>query len=381
MRNKNFKKLSLALSTLISSVLFFVIGMGTSFASPATCTWTGGGDGTSWNSASNWSCTSGTIPANGDNLVFNQGTLSSNATINNNISGLQINDISFTGGSGLDFTLNGDPITLAAGITDTGNANVINLGITLSGNQTFNADSLDTLGSINLGTYNLALTGDGYELSGALSGTGTLSINGTGSYMNTSSPSLSTPVQVNGGLVYANIATNDAFGTGGAVVANGATVEVLITASGTYPANAPLTVGGSGSGSAAQVKFDNSSGGSATVNYSGNIKLVANAQVNLVSTNLDIIGTVSGCGYTISSSTGSTGTLSGNLNGSCTSPTNGSNSGTTNTSSNSSSSAKDPDTGYGSPSKTPLSVIMLGLASLSLVCLGLRLANQPKRNV
>ena len=89
----------------ISSPLSFAAG---------TDTWVGSTDA-NWNTAGNWTTSGGsTPPANGDSLVFGAAG-SSGLSLNNNISGLTVNKLTFNSGAS-SFTFGGNTFTLGGGI-------------------------------------------------------------------------------------------------------------------------------------------------------------------------------------------------------------------------------------------------------------------------
>src|SRR5688572_19721987 len=96
---------------------------------PATLTWVGDVDdnwGTNIAGNTNWS--GNQIPQDGDSLIF--AVTGSNHTNSNNIAGLALVSITF---SGSDYDIDGIAITLSGGISDTSSAgeNVLDLAIAL----------------------------------------------------------------------------------------------------------------------------------------------------------------------------------------------------------------------------------------------------------
>jgi len=100
----------------------------------ATLTWSGTGSNNNWNDSGNWGSVS--TPTNGDILIF---PAAQPRLINsNNIVGLILNQIRFTGASG-GYQIYGNAITLTNGIeaTNTGGMNVISNNITLGSSGDF----------------------------------------------------------------------------------------------------------------------------------------------------------------------------------------------------------------------------------------------------
>jgi hypothetical protein len=377
MLNTRIKKLTKLFVAFISfdAFIILILGTGTIYASPAICTWTAYGGSINWSDTNNWSCTSGTVPEDGDSLVFNQDILSASVSINNDISNLQLSNISFTGSGVADdtYTMSGNSITLSGGITDTSSrgGNDVGVPISLVSNQSFTTNHTDFLGNISLGSNNLTLSGNsGFTLLGQISGTGSLNVDSTDTTMiEANNTSFSGPVNINDGRTIVNVSNTDPLGTGVVTVANDATLQISINSAGTYTVSNPITLGGIGDGSSGQIDVENFGAGTDNVNLTGNVTLTANTDVSLSSANLDVAGNVSGCNYLINKTSGSVGTLSGILTGSCP---------TTNPSATSTSnSAQAPNTGYGSPHNDSLDLTISILGAISLVC-GIRLLYKYK---
>jgi hypothetical protein len=127
-------------------------------ASAETDTWSGGGDGTSWNQAANWSDNNSAAPVNGDSLVFGN---VAGSTLNDNLGGaLTTYGISF---SQSGYTLN------------TGNASSIFLSGQSVGYETGIYNGSGGFNTVNLnlnldwGYYTFAdYSGNGFALNGTL---------------------------------------------------------------------------------------------------------------------------------------------------------------------------------------------------------------------
>lgn len=101
---------------------------------PLSFAWNG--TSANWSVASNWG---GTTPGNGSLLLFN-GTPSVTTT-NNNLTNLGVSGIVFNSGSAA-FTHGGNSITLGGDIVNySTNTQTLNIGMTLSGNRTFNVQA------------------------------------------------------------------------------------------------------------------------------------------------------------------------------------------------------------------------------------------------
>ena len=92
-----------------------------------TCTWTGGGADSNFNTTGNWNCSvdgAAAVPENGDSLEFGVSILTTNETITNDITGLSVAGITRSGDSGIDdqftYTVDGNDITLTGPIVGAG---------------------------------------------------------------------------------------------------------------------------------------------------------------------------------------------------------------------------------------------------------------------
>ena len=142
----------------------------------ATKTWDGGGADSNWTTAANWS--TDVAPVTGDDLVFPADT--PQQSNNNNFFFLtSFRSITVEGGT---YTFAGNPIRLTNGLTVTSGTQTFNFAITLSGPQTFFADTGATVTVVilSLGSSPLTIDGAGITGIGLLSGSGSIVKNGTG---------------------------------------------------------------------------------------------------------------------------------------------------------------------------------------------------------
>ena len=138
--------------------------------------WDGGGADANWNTAANWS--TDVAPVTGDDLVFPADALQQ-ANNNNFFFLTSFRSISVEGGA---YTFSGNPIRLTNGITVTTGTQTFNFAITLSGAQTFFADTGATTTIVILSVGSSALTFDGPGITGIglISGSGSVTKNGPG---------------------------------------------------------------------------------------------------------------------------------------------------------------------------------------------------------
>jgi len=172
-------------------------------ASAAVRTWDGGGTDANFSTAANW--VGDVAPSPGDDLVFP--AVAAQYTANNSFFFLtSFNSITFEGGA---YTLTGNPLRLASGLNVLSGSQTINLAVTLTASQMFNASSgaSATIVVLSVGSFTLTIDGGGTIGIGLISGSGPVIKNGLGAAAIIAASSFSGPITVNGGVfvVDANI--------------------------------------------------------------------------------------------------------------------------------------------------------------------------------
>jgi autotransporter-associated beta strand protein len=155
-------------------------------ANAANCTWTGGGTNSNWSTSANWS-NCGTVPVNGDSLIFPNGAarLANNNDLVKLMAGqLQLNGLNYViTGNSIGVSLGISASVPAGGLTDV--APSFGPGVVLEdAAQTFQcsgAKPLKLTGNVNLNGLALTVTGTcNTNLAGNVIGTGSLTKQGTG---------------------------------------------------------------------------------------------------------------------------------------------------------------------------------------------------------
>jgi|GEM_PF-3560704 len=298
-------------SLMAVGMLALVIGLcPLNTAQAAVCTWTGNVSNT-WDVPGNWSCAGG--PLTGDSLVFPE--FAANKTMNHNIVNLSVSSIAFTGSSG-GYTLAGSgdlTITGSVAITSSANRPSVNT-LTLTGAINFGAATatidtsvlsgqggeLDINGPLNLNGSVLTFVWDSTvpttNITGAISGSGGLTVNGTGADVGlklAGNNSFTGPVVVNGGDL--ELSHPNALGAGGSL-ANGTTINgggTLVI--GVDIANEHLTLesgAGEGGNGMIQVRDAYVWGGPVVLNGDG----ASTSFFNLLGTRITFTGPMSGAG-------------------------------------------------------------------------------------
>ncbi|MBK8464675.1 MAG: hypothetical protein IPL32_02485 [Chloracidobacterium sp.] len=142
----------------------------------ATKTWDGGGADANWTTAANWS--TDIAPVAGDDLIFP--AAAAQHTNNNNFFFLtSFRSITVEGGT---YTFGGNPIRLTNGMIIDSGTQTINFAITLSGAQTFFAGTgaTATIVILSVGSSPLTIDGAGIVGIGLISGSGSVTKNGSG---------------------------------------------------------------------------------------------------------------------------------------------------------------------------------------------------------
>lgn len=230
--------------------------MGTcSLSVAADFTWNGGGADDNWTTGANWG---GVAPGAAQTLVFS-GT-NRPTPFNNNTAGWSVFGIRFQEDAG-SFALSGNSITLTSGVTNTsGNEQILDLGMTMSGNLTFNTAVGDIVSNVGIGGTSILRK----------EGLGTLTLKGT----NTWSGGV---FHLGGRVVYdhtggGTFPTTNTFYFGtytapGLVLANTATLELK----GTTSASLPTVNAGSYTNAANTITLDsNVTATISSMTFSGN---------------------------------------------------------------------------------------------------------------
>jgi hypothetical protein len=288
------------------------------FASAASLQWTGGGDGTTFADTANWS--TGAVPQNGDNVTFDITGLTEQKVLNNDISGLSLAGITFTGNAAnyYAYTLQGNALTLSGNVQNTitgANADYVTPSIqnnlTLAGPVTVSKVNIGTTGTtLNLQANQLTFSGAagcGTSLTSNLSGSGMLNITGAKINVSGANASYTGPINITGS---ASIGA-DSFGTSaqGTTVSGAGTLAVVHTTNKTSAE--PFTLGGTGWIGATQNYISGCAGGSgpaSTLTLTGGVTLTSNFLYN-GENNLKINAPYTANGHTFTVKSGAEGTL------------------------------------------------------------------------
>ncbi len=272
-------------------------------AGPFTCTWTGGGDGTSFSDAANWSgCNSAAPqPADNDDLVFDNSSLSNTGFLEDDISGLVVGNINFSGSNDTYAyaitSSNNYPITITDGVTDSTTVGYtgISTPLIISGDQTFSVASNTNFSSLQ-GSSNVSITGGGTASFYDNALTGPLN-----SYTGT--------VSSNNSIIELGAFSDTNFTSSGAVAVSGTAALDLFNNDGgksntphqvTY--NIAVSLGGNGVGKLGALNLDGNQDTNTTNTLAGAITLTSDVQVTATGSNtLNISGAVTYNSHSISS--------------------------------------------------------------------------------
>jgi len=164
-------------------VMQFQSGM---VAFAAAKTWDGSAGDNLFSTGANWS--GNTAPVNGDSIIFDVTGLGANTTITNDIVGLSLVGINFSGdNANFDYTLTGSPLSVSGSIIETSTDNhatnahipVINLNLTLTGPTILDNVVVAFGTTLNTNGNSLTLNADSNTTCAATSVSGSLTGNGT----------------------------------------------------------------------------------------------------------------------------------------------------------------------------------------------------------
>jgi len=209
------KSISVVLASIVV-VVAVLVAVNPAFA--ATKTWDGGGGNNNFSTAANWSGDS--VPVNGDALVFDATGLTSDVTLNNDLTGLSLTGITFAGvGDTGDYILTGNAVNIQGTIgQDAGDFGgyrpQIQLNLNFSGNVTVDTVEIGQLSTITMNGHNLTLTTPSNpgnfcgvaNIGAAVNGNGAIQVlSGTGSFGGggSGSSSFTGPIIVGSGAHFA----------------------------------------------------------------------------------------------------------------------------------------------------------------------------------
>ena len=153
-------------------------------AAGQTCTWTGSGSDSKFSTAANWSNCNSDVPQTGDTIAFNVSSLSNDTTLTNDISGLSVGGITFSGTNAnwKNYIISGQLLTVTGDITNTATdggspadpvQSVISTPLVLGADVTVSEVAIN--GAVTTGGHTLTLSTAftcGLSMSGAISGAG-----------------------------------------------------------------------------------------------------------------------------------------------------------------------------------------------------------------
>jgi autotransporter-associated beta strand protein len=167
-----------SLKRAVIGVLIACVAVTVMTAGATTLTWTGGGVTANWSDADNWD--TGTTPITGVDLIFDGTTQQENV---NDIGNSTLSRISSLTVNVDGFIISGNPLELGGSWSVTGNTtwainSTLNQAISIT---SVTGGTLTLSGTLNNNSYLLTLLGGGnFTFSGAISGSGGLTLNGTG---------------------------------------------------------------------------------------------------------------------------------------------------------------------------------------------------------
>lgn len=322
-----FSSAILAFSSLLTLAVPGVV-----HAAGNTCTWTGATD-LKFSTAGNWTNCGGVAPQNGDNLVFDITSLTADATLNNDLTGLSTGTMTFSGSNAgyYKYIITGNALTLGGDITDSADVNndldldvslgtdvtVTNTGTTYGlgfGNvNDTTAHTLDTQG------HSLTIGGSGADCGltvfNKLVGAGnfTSNLSNGGVYLDANSDTFTGGVTVNGGVLILD--QNAGLGNTSGVIVNAGSLALTMAQDKTF--NFPLSLSGSGVSQydgtlIANGSFGFCGGGGGPAVYTATLSgpVTLNSDITYSGAfNTKVTGTYTDNGHKVTNLAGSTGTF------------------------------------------------------------------------
>lgn len=317
------KSAKLTLATLMAVSSLLVITITPAFA--AVKTWTGTAGDNKFSTANNWN--GNAVPQNGDSLTFSNASLVADKILTNDMTGLSLVGLSFTGTSNNNsFKITGNPLTVSGTISAV-NVSVAKGGtidtdlilsgdITLSGNLYLGNDS--TQRTITTQGHGIMIGSGDYctvTVASALSGSGSLTANGYAMF-GTASPNYTGGVTINnnGGITYA---TTSVVGQTSLITVNNGGYVYLGLDGADRTMNTPLKLAGPDALMVTVKKASNHCGGASeappqkkTLTLAGSLELTGDAKYYGYYADLKITGTYTSNGHSFSIVTSSTGNIS-----------------------------------------------------------------------
>lgn len=298
------KRIISGLSAVVLSISsLFVFAPVLVSAAADTCTWTGGGDGTSFSDGANWSgCDNGGVPESGDSLVFDRDGATNHLILDNDIVGATFAGISVTGSSnGWGTTIEGETFTLAGNISVHNSHMVIDVDVVLAANFEKSGEGHLTIGSedgetrsLTQSTHSITLTQGSLSVTSDISGSGTISNNSEYHLILSGDNSLFTgSIEVNLGSFSASGSTSLGDSASGTTVADGA--KLSFDGNTEYEINEPITIGGGSADNAALNLLAYGGCNGKKVTLTGTLTLTKDLFVGGdVNCTLEIAGTING---------------------------------------------------------------------------------------
>lgn len=275
--------LAFATAFIVSLVMMTLASLTTVFAAAGTCTWQGDVDN-NFSTVGNWGdgggddCGDHDTPAAGDTLAFDN--VATNKTPNNDIAGLVIASLTFTGSG---YTLDGNGFGMSGGgiLVGVSGVNTVNNDIGISSSMTIgmSAGAINFMGDINLNSNTLTVGNDSttvVNIGGVVSGTGGIvrdkPASATGGDLMLSSLTGNTftgPLMINDGQVFAE--HQDALGTAaGATTLTGDSALIFELPSGAATVSEPISLTNAPSTSVHTMQV---TGAATSATFTGNMTL------------------------------------------------------------------------------------------------------------
>jgi fibronectin-binding autotransporter adhesin len=287
----------------------------------AAVVWDGGGANNNFSTAANWS--TDTIPVNGDTITFDNTGLTVSETVTNDLVGLSVAGVNFTGANSYQYTVDGNALSVGGAINGNGSLDV---DLTLTANTTVDVTSIGVAGNpstLDTAGFNLSLNSSGScggQFYSAITGSGDIAANlGEGGYnLHTASPAYTGDITITSGVV--GFVTTDAVGSASSLTANGGRAVLGLNGA-DRTLNTPISLGGMGSeyqgalsvnsmtGIAVGCKGGGDNPQTQSLTLAGGLTLLSDATYRTNYANIYVSNPYTSNGHSITAKSGSIGTL------------------------------------------------------------------------
>ena len=289
-------------------------GASTAFAAGSTLTWDGSTGDNNFSTAANWSTNA--IPTDGDLLIFNKSTTTTNESIDNDLDNLSLAGITYTGeGATGNYSISGNEFTLTGNIVNTATSSgsptylAITADIVLGANVSFQRVRASSDNFLSTQGFSLAVTGECTTLP-ALAGSGNLTTSAAITAIGAGSTGYTGNIVVTAGTLFAPLGS---LGTAAGTTTTQGTGSLSLYALDDSTWSEPFILGGTGTLGLQHSSAYGCNGAGGTIEvldgtFTGPVTLNSNFKFKS-DDNITIAGTYNANGHTFVAESGTPGKL------------------------------------------------------------------------